>query len=97
MTGEWRKLHNEDQNNLYCSPTVVLLIQLRMRWVRHVERIGNGIGAYTVLVGKSECKRPLGRRRLRCEDNINVDLQEVGCGVWAGLSWLRIGTGGGHL
>jgi hypothetical protein len=49
---------------------------------------------YRVLVGKREGKRPLGRPRNRWEDNIKVDLQEVGCGV---LSWLRIETGGGHL
>jgi hypothetical protein len=54
-------------------------------------------GVYRVLVGKPEEKRPLGRLRHRWEDNIKMDLQEVGCGVWTGLSWLRIGTGGGHL
>ena len=52
---------------------------------------------YRVLVGKSEGKRSLGRPRFRWEDNIKMDLQEVGCGVWTGSSWLRIGTGGGHL
>jgi hypothetical protein len=49
------------------------------------------------LVGKSEGKSPLGRPRRRLEDNIKMELQEVGCGVWFGLSWLRIETGGGHL
>ena len=48
-------------------------------------------------MGKPESKRPLGRPRCRWEDSIKMDLQEVGCGVWTGLSWLRIGTGGGHL
>jgi hypothetical protein len=52
---------------------------------------------YRVLLGKLESKRPLGIHRLRWEANIKMDLQEVGCGVWTGLSWLRIGTGGGHL
>jgi hypothetical protein len=52
---------------------------------------------YRDLVGKPERKRPLGRSRLRWEDNIKMDLQEVGCGAWTGLIWLRIGTGGGHL
>jgi len=47
--------------------------------------------------GKPEGKRPLGKRRLRWEDNIKMDLQEVGCGAWTGLIWLRKGTGGGHL
>ena len=50
-----------------------------------------------VLVGKPEEKKPLGRPRHRWEDNIKIDLQDVGCGVWTGTSWLRIGTGGGHL
>ena len=52
---------------------------------------------YRVLVGKPDGKIRLGRPRRRLEDNIKMDLQEVGCGVWTGLSWLRIGTGGGHL
>jgi hypothetical protein len=52
---------------------------------------------YRVLVGKPEGKRPLRRSRHRWEDNIKMDLQEVGCGLWTGLGWLRIGTGGGHL
>ena len=52
---------------------------------------------YRVLVGKPEGKRPLGRPRRRWEDNIRMDLQEVGVGYWTGLGWLRIGTGGGRL
>jgi hypothetical protein len=59
--------------------------------------MGEGRGLYRVLVGKPEGKRPVGRPRHRWEDNIKMDLQEVGCGVWTGLSWLRIETGGGHL
>jgi hypothetical protein len=54
-------------------------------------------GVYRVLVGKPDGKRPLGRPRRRWEENIKMDLQEVGCGVWTGLSWLRIETDGGHL
>jgi len=54
-------------------------------------------GVYRVLVGKPEGKGPLGRPRCRWEDNIKMDLQEVGWGEWNGLMWLRIGTGGGHL
>jgi hypothetical protein len=50
-----------------------------------------------VLVEKSEEKRPIGRPRCRWEDSIKVDLQEVGCGVWTGLSWLKVGRGGGYL
>jgi hypothetical protein len=62
-----------------------------------VARMGEGRGVYRVLVGKPEGRRPMGRSRPRWEDNIKTDLLEVGCGVWTGLSWLRIETGGGHL
>jgi hypothetical protein len=71
-----------------------------MRWAGHVARTGEGRGAYRVLVGRPEGRRPLGRPRRRCEDNIKMDLQEVGYGgggAWTGLIWLRIGTGGGLL
>jgi len=54
-------------------------------------------GVHRILVGKPEGKRPLGKLWCRREDNIKMDLQEVGWGAWTGLSWLRIGTGGGHL
>jgi hypothetical protein len=57
----------------------------------------NGRGVYRVLVGNPEEKRPLGRPRCRWKDNIKTNLQEVGCGVWTILSWLRIETGGGNL
>ena len=68
-----------------------------MRWVGHVARMGERRGVYWVLVGKPEGKGPLGRPRCRWEDNIKIDHQEVGCGVWTGLRWLRIRTGSGHL
>jgi len=68
-----------------------------MRGAGHVAHMGEGRGVYRVLVGKAERKRPLGRPRRRWEDNIKIDLQEVGCGVWTGSSWLRIRKGGGHL
>ena len=96
VTGEWRKLHNE-LNDLYCSPNIVRVIKSRMRWVEHVAHMGEGRGRYRVLVGKPEGKRPLRRPRRIWEDNIKMDLQEWVVGVWAGSSWLRIGTGGGHL
>ena len=98
VTGEWRKLHNEEVNDLYCSPNIVRMIKSRrMRWAGNVARMGEGRGVYRVLVGKPEEKRPLGRPRHRWEDNIKMGLQEVGWGVWARSSWLRLGTGGGHL
>jgi hypothetical protein len=70
-----------------------------MRWVRHIGADGEERGVYMVLVEKPEGKRPVGRLRRRWEDNtsIKMDLQEVGRGVWTGLGWLRIETGGVHL
>jgi hypothetical protein len=59
--------------------------------------MGEGRNVYTVLVGKPEGKRPLERPRRRWEDGIKMDLREIGCGVWSGFSWLRIGTVGGLL
>jgi len=68
-----------------------------MRWAGHVAHGGERRGIYRVLVGNPEGERPLGRPRPRWEDNIKMDLQVVGCSVWTGLSWLKIGTGGRHL
>ena len=97
VTGEWRKLHNEELRDLYTLPYIVLVVKSgRMRWVGHVACMGEGRGMHRVLVGKPEGKRPLGRPILRWEDNIKMDLQEVGR-VETGWSWLGIGTGGGHL
>jgi hypothetical protein len=99
VTGEWRRLHNEELNDLYSSPNIIRAIKSRrMRWVGHVSRMGEGRGVYRILVGRSEGRRPIGRPRRRWEDNIKIDIQEVGRGgAWTGLSWLRIGTGGGLL
>ena len=77
-TGEWRKLHNEELNNLYCSHSPVQVIKSRrIKWVGHVARMGERRSIYRVLVGKLEGKRPLGRPRLRWEYNIKMDLQGV--------------------
>jgi hypothetical protein len=81
LTGEWRKLNNEELHDLYCSPTFVRVIKSRrMGWAVHVAQTGEGRGVSRVLVGKPEGKRPLGRPRCRWEDNIKIDLQEVGFG-----------------
>ena len=94
VTGEWRKLHNEELNDLYCSPNIVRVIKSRrMRWTRQAACTTERRGVYSVLVGKPEGKRPLGRSRRRWEDKTNF--QDMG--VRTGSIWLRIGTGGGHL
>jgi hypothetical protein len=78
---EWRKLHNEEINDLYSSPSILRVIKSRiMRWAWHVERMGERRGVYRIFVWKTECKKPLGRPRRRWEDNNKMDLQEVECG-----------------
>jgi len=85
LTGECRKLHNEKLNDLHSSNIVRVIKSRRMRWAGHVARIGRGV--HRVLVGKPEGKRPPGRHRCKWDDNINMALQEVGCG---GMDWIEL-------
>jgi hypothetical protein len=86
--GSWRKLHNDELHSLYSSPNIVRVIKSRrLRWARHLGRTREGRGVYRVLVGRPECKRPLGRPRRRWGDNIKMDLREIGID---GLNWIRL-------
>jgi hypothetical protein len=79
VTGGWRKMHNEELHGLYSLPSIVRVIKARrMRWAGHVAHMGEVRGAYNILVGRPEGRRPLGRPRRRWEDNIKMDLREIG-------------------
>jgi hypothetical protein len=80
VTGEWRKLRNEELHDLYTSPNIIRIIKARMRWAGRMARMGEKRTAYRLLVGKPEGRRPLGRERCRWLDNVEMDLVEVGWG-----------------
>jgi hypothetical protein len=88
VTGGWRKLLNEELHGLYSSPSIVRLIKARrMRWAGQVARMGEVMGAYNILVGRPEGRRPLGRPRRRWEDNIKMNLREIGFGD---VDWIHL-------
>jgi hypothetical protein len=88
VIGGWRKLNNEELHNLYFSSSRIRVIKSRrMKRAGHVARMGEERNAYRILVGKPEGKRPLGRPRRRLEDNIRMDLREIG---WGGMDWIDL-------
>jgi len=98
VKGEWWKLHNEELNELYSSPNIIRVIKSRrMKWVRNVACMGERRGVYRVLVGKHKGYRPLGRPRSRWEDKLIRIFRQWNEETRTGSSWLRIGTGGGHV
>jgi hypothetical protein len=95
VTGEWRRLHNKEIYALYSSPNIISVIKLRNIF-RACSTYGERRGAYRVLVGKPDGRRPLGRLKRGWEDTSKMELRS-GMGAWTGLIWLRTGTGGGLL
>jgi hypothetical protein len=88
VTGSWRKLRNEELHGLYSSPGFARVIKARrMRWVGHVAHMGEVRGAYNIMVGRPEGRRPLGRHRHMWEDNIKMDLGEIGFGD---VDWIHL-------
>jgi hypothetical protein len=88
VIGEWSKLHNEELNGLHFSRNIVRVVKSRKMRTGQVVRMGDRRGVYRVFFGgETEGKKPLGRPRRRWEDNIKIDLQEMGC---VGMDWIDL-------
>jgi len=95
---DWRRLRNEELHNLYWSPDTIRVIKSRrIKWASRVARIGEMRNVYKILVGKTEGKRPLGRRSSRWEGILEGVLKKQDGRLWTGFSWPRIWTCGGLL
>jgi hypothetical protein len=93
VTGDWRKLHNEELHKLHSAPNIIRMIKSRrVRCLGEVARMGKKRNAYRIFVGKPEGKRPLGRPRRRWVDNTKIDLREVG---WVDMDWMDLVEDGG--
>jgi hypothetical protein len=95
---EWRKLHNEKLNYLYCTHTIMRVAKSRrMRWAGHVGCMGEGRGVYRVWWRNMRKRDHWGDPSVDGRIILRWMFRNWDVGVWTGLSWLKIGTGGGHL
>jgi hypothetical protein len=98
VTEEWRKQHNEELNDLYSLPNIVRVVKSRrMRWSGHLTRMGEDRVVHRMLVGKPEGKRPVGNQDVDGRIILRGIFRKLEGVVGTGWSWLRIGTGGGHM
>ena len=98
ITRDWRKQHNEELNDLYCSPNIFRVIKWRrIRWAGHVACMGGGEAYTGIWWGNLRAGNHLGDPGVDGRIILGWNLRKWDVGVWTGSRWLRIGTGGGHL